>query len=199
VDAARLQRQPCMGSDVAVGRRGSALSQRQDIARKHSCIPWLLQLLQGTDEFTQHVSVGCLQFLANSEDLRELIISRGYGDKVRLVVSCLFSPSPACSSQLHPHATSGSWVCSRVGPWVCSRVALACAVEWLLRVLSSGSCLCSRVALSVPARDQSAALRQGGCNPTHIVPWEQAALLQRATTPTAGRHYAPALELTGLV
>jgi len=56
-------------------------TRRQDIARKHSCIPWLLQLLQGTDEFTQHVSVGCLQFLANSEDLRELIISRGYGDK----------------------------------------------------------------------------------------------------------------------
>jgi hypothetical protein len=56
-------------------------SKRQDIARKHSCIPWLLQLLQGTDTFTQHVSVGCLQFLASSEDLRELIISRGYGDK----------------------------------------------------------------------------------------------------------------------
>jgi hypothetical protein len=74
--------------------------QRQDIARKHSCIPWLLQLLQGTDEFTQHVSVGCLQFLANSEDLRELIITRGYGDKVRL-----YQPAPTAAPR---HLQPGS-------------------------------------------------------------------------------------------
>eukprot|EP00241_Pyramimonas_parkeae_P001848 CAMPEP_0114253164 /NCGR_PEP_ID=MMETSP0058-20121206/16240_1 /TAXON_ID=36894 /ORGANISM="Pyramimonas parkeae, CCMP726" /LENGTH=429 /DNA_ID=CAMNT_0001367179 /DNA_START=240 /DNA_END=1526 /DNA_ORIENTATION=+ len=55
--------------------------KRQEIARKFACIPWLLQLISGTDNFTKHSAIGCLQFLAHSEDLRELIIQRGYGDK----------------------------------------------------------------------------------------------------------------------
>jgi hypothetical protein len=30
------------------------------------------------------MGIGCLQFLAQSEDLRDMIITRGYGDKVNI-------------------------------------------------------------------------------------------------------------------
>eukprot|EP00240_Pyramimonas_obovata_P013639 CAMPEP_0118949664 /NCGR_PEP_ID=MMETSP1169-20130426/50053_1 /TAXON_ID=36882 /ORGANISM="Pyramimonas obovata, Strain CCMP722" /LENGTH=231 /DNA_ID=CAMNT_0006896353 /DNA_START=188 /DNA_END=879 /DNA_ORIENTATION=- len=59
----------------------SSEGKRQEIAKKFTCIPYLLQLVGGGDTFSQHVAIGCLQFLAHSEDLRELIITRGYGDK----------------------------------------------------------------------------------------------------------------------
>lgn len=91
-------------------------AQRQDIARKHSCIPWLLQLLQGTDTFTQHVSVGCLQFLASSEDLRELIISRGYGDKARFLPPPRVPSTAPSTTPPAPYATCNAL---RPGPHPC--------------------------------------------------------------------------------